>query len=134
MLVRITTKSMVLVEMVSNVTFIAPIRLAKGMETALYIVIIVLTALNLGLIVISSRNMSKTLDLLFTSLDSRLQHHILTAIQELKSGGIGDLVDHNPIRDAIGQVIMRMMDDKAPPGSTEILERDNLGQFKKIEE
>jgi len=102
------------------------------METALYIVIIVLTALNLGLIVYSSRNMSKTLDLLFTSLDSRLQHHILTAIQELKSGGIEGLVDHNPIRDAIGQVIIGMMEQKVPPAAQEILERDNLGQFKKI--
>ena len=103
------------------------------METALYIVIIVLTALNLGLIVISSRNMAKTLDLLFTSLDSRLQEHILTAIEELRSGGMGNLVDHNPIRDAIGQVIMGMMEQKGPPAAQEILERDKLGQFKKID-
>ena len=116
----------------TNVKFIASIALAKGMETALYILIIVLTALNLGLIVYSSRNMSKTLDLLFTSLDSRLQQHILTAIQELRSGGISDFVDHNPIRDAISQVIINMMDQKNVAAAPEIIERDNLGQFKKI--
>ena len=116
----------------TNVKFMAYITLAKGMETALYIVIIVLTALNLGLIIISSRNMSKTLDLLFTSLDSRLQNHILSAIEELRSGAVGNLVDHNPIRDAIGQVIIGMMEQKVPPGAQEILERDNLGQFQKI--
>ena len=71
---------------------------------------------------------------MFTQLDSNVRSNLIEVIQEIKAGGMGDLVDHNPIRDAIGQVIMRMMDDKAPPGSTEILERDNLGQFKKIEE
>ena len=104
------------------------------METAIYAVIVVLTALNLALIVISSRNMAKTLDVLFTSLDMRLQEHILTAIEELRAGGIGEFVEHNPIRDAIGQMIMGMMQEKAPPGAVEVLERDQKGQFKKIED
>ena len=102
------------------------------METALYALIVVLTALNLALIVISSRNMAKTLDVLFTSLDMRLQEHILTAIEELRAGGMGEFVDHNPIRDAIGQMIMGMMQEKVPAGAVEVLERDQKGQFKKI--
>ena len=102
------------------------------METALYILIIVLTALNLGLIIISSRNMSKTLDILFSQLDSNVRTHLIDVIQELKSGGIGEFVDHNPIRDAIAQVIGGMMEQKSSVIDQEILERDNLGQFKKI--
>ena len=104
------------------------------METALYALIIALTALNLGLIVISSRNMAKTLDALFTSLDMRLQEHILTAVEELQAGGIGEFVDHNPIRDAIGQIFLRMMEKDGPGGEVEILERDQKGQFKKIQD
>jgi len=99
------------------------------METALYILIIVLTALNLALIVISSRNMAKTLDILFTQLDQNVRNNLIEVIQELREGGLAEMADHNPIRDAIGRVIMGIMDEKTTTATVEVLERDSKGQF-----
>jgi len=115
-----------------NDRFIAPRWPVKGMETALYFVIIVLSALNLALIALASRNMMKTLDLLFTQLDSNVRTNLIEVVEELRSGEVGEIMQLDPIRQAIGQAIGQMFTPKeATPGTFEILERDSNGQFKK---
>ena len=101
------------------------------METALYILIISLFVLNIIILGLFSRNIIKTLDNLYNSLAKDLQNMMIEVFEELKGGALANFQEHNPIKDALAQVIMNMVNTDTISSNVQVIDRDSEGKFTK---
>ena len=101
------------------------------MDTVLYVLIVSLFVLNVIILGFFSRNIIKTLDNLYKSLANDLQKMMIEVFEELKAGAMGNFTDHNPIKDALAQVIMNMVNTDTISSNVQVIDRDSEGKFTK---